>query len=392
MFLPVRFGSAWAARVARVFVAAAVFASGVACADDAVGGQTLTPVPAQAPASPKPTLRFRADGTFKIVQITDTHYQIRTGKNGKSVVGTEETLAHVRGALEAERPDLVVFTGDNVFTRPQKRGWDDLLGVPERLGIPYAVVLGNHDDEHDWNRVQILQYISKKPHCLAVRGPAELPGAGNYVLPIGGENGASAVTPATPAAVVYCFDSHSYRRVGKKHFPGYDYIRAEQVAWYRGQSAAFTQANGGKPLPALAFFHIPLQEYALLHVPADKGRYAGAERFYAPKSPVFGTVTKKPGAGWLNGGAFAAFVECGDVMGVFVGHDHNNDYVGSHNGVALGFGRCGAHIKSTNNHLGLGSRVFVLREGKREFETWLREASGKTLWRVSFPKSFKSVP
>ncbi|MDR3228045.1 MAG: metallophosphoesterase family protein [Puniceicoccales bacterium] len=368
-----------------------VLATNAVCATGGVVAQTKqTPTP----ASPKPVLRFRADGTFKIVQFTDTHYQIRNGKNGKSLVGTEETLAHLREALEAERPDLVVFTGDNVLTRPQKRGWDDLLDVPERLGIPYAVVLGNHDDEHDWNRVQILQYVSAKPHCLAVRGPAELPGAGNYALPIGGKDGATAdaaTTATAPAAVVYCFDSHSYRRVGKKRFPGYDYIRVEQVAWYRGQSAAFTQANGGKPLPALAFFHIPLQEYALLHVPADKGRYAGAERFYASKSPVFGTVTKKPGAGWLNGGAFAAFVECGDVMGVFVGHDHNNDYVGSHNGVALGFGRCGGHIKSTNNHLGLGSRVFVLREGKREFETWLREASGKTLWRVSFPKSFASA-
>jgi hypothetical protein len=371
-------------------------ATGAVCADDAqrdaganVGGGGVANVAVaagQTPVQPKPALRFRADGTFKIVQITDTHYQIRNGENGQSLVGAEETLAHLREALEAERPDLAVFTGDNVLTRPQKRGWDDLLGVPESLGIPYAVVLGNHDDEHDWNRVQILQYISAKPHSLAVRGPAELPGAGNYVLPIiGGKDGAA-------AAAVYCLDSHSYRYVGKKSFPGYDYIRPEQVAWYRGQSAAFTRANGGKPLPALAFFHIPLQEYALLHVPKDEGRYAGAARFYAPKRPVFGTVTKKPGAGWLNGGAFAAFVECGDVMGVFVGHDHNNDYVGCHNDIALGFGRCGGHIKSTNNNIGLGSRVLVLREGKREFETWLREAGGKTLWRVSFPKSFASVP
>lgn len=28
----------------------------------------------------------------------------------------------------------------------------------------------------------------------------------------------------------------------------------------------------------------------------------------------------------LNSGLFNAMLECGDVMGVFCGHDHNNDY------------------------------------------------------------------
>ena len=51
---------------------------------------------------------------------------------------------------------------------------------------------------------------------------------------------------------------------------GYAWFTFDQVNWYRSQSAAYTERNGGKPLPALAFFHIPLPEYnqaALMRVP-----------------------------------------------------------------------------------------------------------------------------
>ena len=35
----------------------------------------------------------------------------------------------------------------------------------------------------------------------------------------------------------------------------------DQIEWYRKQSKHFAEKNGGNPVPALAFFHIPLIEY-----------------------------------------------------------------------------------------------------------------------------------
>lgn len=61
------------------------------------------------------------------------------------------------------------------------------------------------------------------------------------------------------AALLYCIDSHSYTQV--KSVPGYDWIKFDQIAWYREQSKTFTENNGGTPLPALAFFHIAIPEY-----------------------------------------------------------------------------------------------------------------------------------
>ncbi len=50
-------------------------------------------------------LRFREDGTFTIVQFTDLHFTDLKELDQK-------TSGVMEGVLEAEKPDLVVFTGD----------------------------------------------------------------------------------------------------------------------------------------------------------------------------------------------------------------------------------------------------------------------------------------
>jgi predicted MPP superfamily phosphohydrolase len=53
----------------------------------------------------KPSLRFRSDGTFKIVQFTDLHYGEAEEKDTNSSIAQDKILA-------IEKPDLVVMTGD----------------------------------------------------------------------------------------------------------------------------------------------------------------------------------------------------------------------------------------------------------------------------------------
>ena len=49
----------------------------------------------------------------------------------------------------------------------------------------------------------------------------------------------------------------------------------------------------------------------------------------------------------LNTGMFAAMKESGDVMGIFVGHDHDNDYAVMWKGILLAYGRSQAEIQNT---------------------------------------------
>ena len=122
--------------------------------------------------------------------------------------------------------------------------------------------------------------------------------------------------------------------------------------WYRRQSAAYKAKNGGHPLPALAFFHIPLPEYN--------------EAASDENAILIGTRMEKACAPELNTGMFTAMKEAGDVMGMFVGHDHDNEY----------------------NHLSNGARVIVMKEGARTFTTWIRLKGGEIIDKTVYPDSY----
>ena len=77
----------------------------------------------------------------------------------------------------------------------------------------------------------------------------------------------------------------------------------------------------------------------------------------------------------------------GDVMGIFCGHDHDNDYTVMHHGILLGYGRfTGGNTEY--NHLKNGGRVIVLKEGKRGFDTWIHQREGEILDKTTYPDSY----
>lgn len=324
-------------------------------------------------------LQFNSEGRFKIVQFTDIHYCTQSEASRRNA---KNSLAVIDAVLRLEKPDLVVFTGDIITCNPVKSSWDTLLDVVIAHRIPYAVTIGNHDDEPEWSRQQIAVYLEKKPWSLFRRGPANIKGEGNFVLEVAGKAGKT-------AALLYMMDSNAYNEVnGQK---GYDWFDVNQVDWYRKTSRAFTRKNRGEPLPALAFFHIALHEYYFLAEPAHTDmRYIGKEK---PALRMIGERKEKECPGILNTGMFAAMVEAGDVKGTFVGHDHSNNYIGLVDGIALTYG-CftGSHQKYT------GARIIEMRENEQGFETWIRRAwkgsSPETVadsveYRVTVPDSFK---
>lgn len=72
---------------------------------------------------------------------------------------------------------------------------------------------------------------------------------------------------------------------------------------------------------------------------------------------------------------FASFLDMRDVMGVFVGHDHDNDFIGIDKGIALGYGRVtGA---DAYGELTRGARIIELYEDQFKFDTWISTPSGR---------------
>ena len=190
----------------------------------------------------------------------------------------------------------------------------------------------------------------------------------HFNLPVLGKNGKS-------AAQLYFMDSNEYSTL-EPVVGGWGWFTHEQVGWYREHSRKLTQANSGNPFPALAFFHIPLPEYTAA--------------WNNKAIPPVGVKNEDECSPVINTGMFAAMLESGDVMGTFVGHDHINDYIGVHYGIALAYGRVSKVMKDAEDPLA-GGRVIVLKEGKREFDTWIRDMKGTKVLECNWPGSFTAV-
>ena len=300
------------------------------------------------------TLRFKK-GLFKIVQITDLHYKL-------GVKASEQGLACVREMVQTEKPDLVVVTGDIIYSAPADSTLSVVLKTFAQLGVPFCMTFGNHDYDFKTPAVALYNQMHKTPNCVM---PVLQGKNTDYSLPILSSNG------KRTAAVLYCIDTHNKPAIGG--IGGYQWISHNQITWYRQRSMVYKQKNGGKPVPSLAFLHIPLPEF----------NYATANT----QCPMYGSRLEKAYSPSINSGMFASIKEMGDIMGVFCGHDHDNDYAVSYFNVLLAHGRFSGG-NTEYNHLKRGARVIVLKEGKREFDTWIREVGGNVLYRTTYPKSY----
>ena len=306
-------------------------------------------------AQPKNKLHFNSDGTFKIAQFTDIHYK-------PGVPESEPSLELIKYILETEQPDLVAFTGDIVTGRPATDGWKTVLAPVVEAGIPFAVTLGNHDDEHDLSRQQIRELLNTFPGYVGKK-PDSKSDFGDYLIKVNARN-------KEENALLYFLDSNAYSTLDSVE--GYGWFSHEQVNWYRIQSRKNALKNGEK-LPALAYFHIPLPEYRDAF---DGDAKRVGQRNEDECSPD------------INTGMFTAMLFEGDVMGTFVGHDHVNDYIVNHYGIGLTYGRWSGG-KTTYGDLQHGSRIVVLEKGKRKFKTWMRLRDGQVIDEVLFPDDLK---
>ena len=293
----------------------------------------------------KPELRYNASGKFKIVQFTDVHSMYGDPKS-------DIAYDRINQVIDVEKPDLVIFTGDVIFSPPALPNLEKVLKLVNDKKVPFAMVFGNHDAEQKTSRDSLLMAENSFSYCLSTDEQPEITGVGNYALSVLSRSG-------KVANVLWCLDSNDYSKIDS--VDGYGYIHRDQIEWYVHRSLGFTKANNGTPLPSLAFFHIPLPEYA--------------EALATLTTQVYGIRREIPCNSQLNSGMFTAMKECGDVMGVFVGHDHNNDFMLQWKGIALAYGRFSGG-ENIYCDIPNGARVIELTEGSRSFHSWIRTAAG----------------
>lgn len=288
----------------------------------------------------KRELKFNSKGEFKLVQFTDLHEH--SSRNERSIKFMEDTL-------NSEKPDLVILTGDNIdarycwFKKDVEKAISDIAKPMEDRKIPWVVVLGNHDSQFcKIDRKSQMKIYMSYQYNLSEDFSSVIGRSGDYNILIKDSK------DTKPVFNIYLLDSGDYC-VG-----GYGYIKKYQIDWYRRVSTNLKK-DYGKTIPSLMFFHIPLQQ-----------QYKVWE-----SEKAVGNRNEKECPQKVDTGLFSALIEMGDVRGVFVGHDHTNDYMGNINNITLGYGRCTGYGDYGNNGFARGARIFLINQNSpEEFKTY----------------------
>ena len=287
---------------------------------------------------------FITDRDFKVVQLTDVHIGAGFMSHGKDL----KALNAVAAMVTAEKPDLVIVTGDIAYPIPPQAGTDDNLAsakmfanLMEKLGVYWTVTFGNHDTEiySDYDRAEIADFYENGgfKYCLFKSGPEDVDGYGNNIINI--KNSKGEITQS-----IFTFDSHSYLRhdiLGFGH--GYENIRESQVEWYRNCVEELTAYNKSvsymkNPVPSsTAFFHIPLTEYQDAWYEYVKNDFKDTENVkFLHGVAGEGGIIVFPGEG--EDELFETMLELGSTKGVFCGHDHENNFSIEYKGIQLSYG------------------------------------------------------
>lgn len=305
-------------------------------------------------------LQFKND-TFKIMQIADT-------QEGSSV--SPDTIDLINAALDRAEPDLVVYSGDQIWGKSAFKGNKDKvervlsqLTKPVRdRKIPFSVCFGNHDRQVGLSNQEQFDIYKNFDYFIG-ESEENIDGVANHVIEIkDGDN---------LEFLLYLIDSHSNLKIG------YDNVHQNQIDWYRKTRDKY-EAEYGRLIPSIVIQHIPVCEVFELLTEVKKSTKGAVRGFRTHANQFYilnpdrvnktGFMKESPADPQENSGEFAAFKEKGEVLGVYFGHDHNNSFNGKVDGIDLGYTQgAGFHVYGPGKDRGV--RIIELKKGG-EFETY----------------------
>lgn len=236
---------------------------------------------------------------FKILVLADIQLESNPVRDRKA-------LNMIRELVERTEPDFIMTVGDNTTSVFSDNRAKLVIKTLSRFGIPWAVVLGNHDGEGRADRLWHGNRYEEADNSLFKSGPSNIHGVGNYGVNIKSPDG----------DIIYSLlmmDSNRYREYpdGKD----YDFIYYDQIQWYEWMVNGVEKSQGN-PVPSLAFFHIPLPEFSLAVEAFKEGRLDEGS---------FGGVREGVFCPPVNSGLFDSMKELGSTTHIFNGHDHVNN-------------------------------------------------------------------
>ncbi len=316
-------------------------------------------------AESEDNLKFGADGKFTVLQISDPQDDHNPAYDMVNLI---------KVSIEETNPDLIIFTGDIVEdSRIGDVGIDDesgregvlidgdpvqtlanvkatcaaVFGEAEKRGIPFAVCQGNNDYKSKVSNEEWLKIYASYENCIVKDESQGESDRIDYNIEIKSSDGSKT------AFNIWMMDS------------GTGGVNADQTEWYKNESKALKDANGGKPVPSILFQHIQTCDIGNLFEECnfwDEGAVIADGKCYRLNQDVamgYYTGAVVPGQ---TSDQFKAWKECGDVLGAYFGHWHTEGYTGTYDGIELGF-TYGCEIAKVGPY---GVRVFTIDENDVE--------------------------
>ena len=284
------------------------------------------------------TLKKTRDRDFVILNFSDTH--MKKSELGEDHVFRGVFERTVTEAIARVKPDLITISGDISWSGDDAaHAW--LADYFDSFGIPWAPVMGNHDNQcGDAFTNSIADIFLASKHCLFEKGDPAL-GCGNYVIVVE-EDG----RPATALFMMDTHNSYHYTDANGEERSTWGRLSEEQKVWYAEQNAAL--AARGCTDTAL-IMHIPMFAYHTAAKAAYRDGIDWANLQYECHTDypaawredfvgcARGVQYEGIGAPDVDDGVMDMLVDGKTTKHVLVGHDHINNWCIEHRGVKLCF-------------------------------------------------------
>ncbi len=286
-------------------------------------------------------LYFNKNGKIRILQVSDP-------QDLKFV--RKAMVEMLDKAYEDLKPDVVLFTGDNILgnhlldarfgsrqvasgkeatLKVMKESLSHILAPVERRRIPFAMVYGNHDDMNPVSKQEQAEIYRSYSMCMDMNKTDETVDCDTYTIECKAPGGETKFC-------LYMMDS-AWQDMDGEHKCHTD-VKKSTVDWYRKTSEKMQAENGGEKVPSMLFIHIPLPATLELTEECKAGDSGALKwrdgKFYHLKPTVaHGYMGEYPAVLNNDNGLFDALVERGDVKAVVTGHDHINCFEGTVKGI-----------------------------------------------------------
>ena len=299
-------------------------------------------------------LRFRSDGTFRVVVMSDlqesAHYDPRS-------------LRSIEILLDECQPDLVVWGGDNCYGPEIKSEQDlidflDIFTEPmEKRKIPWVHIFGNHDHDAPVPIERQQEIYENYTCCISLHTDQTIHGKSNFMIPVYNQkdeialaiwgldtnNNVNELDPLIGSSMKKASILPN-SPVGSGYW---GMIYFDQLLWYWNTSFELEQ-TAGKKIPGLMCMHVAPYEYktacANPQICVKEGHYDE-------------NLDTMP----FNTGLFSLLLQRGDIKALCCGHTHKNDFDAEYCGIRLLWDACvGYRCYGVDERR--GGRLFIYNE------------------------------